>query len=426
LPPQIECATDQDDLGISSECFFVARIASPHCGEILCKCFKAMKDGPGIGAASVKDCLDRLRVDYEGLRSEAEGGSDYVFKVKLTQCPQKPGALEADTTMRHVVMIKDALHEFSGPREQYRFGVVVGTEIGAVPIKLYGMEMYELIMLKMKVRSLDSKVTVLGSMLKVAFGKLYVYTHLDLGKLKDACMWPRITDDPSVLATFLPLVSTGKYEPEIMPSLADERFGEVSLEALRDRVGSEIAARFLAEREAGQLAQFGGPCFDKVVRDTRSKLQHQLTKLLDGFLNKSGKYRATVENVRTLMRTTEEIKARVLNEDQAKDSAVEAVAEAAPAKSALAALAAGPVPGVRVYAYECEEVKERPEHVFDRVEGKAQLYEERCEKEGPSIKEIYARTAWRAVKGKGVLGEVAEFEKLPADVAAYVWAVPGV
>ncbi len=270
--PQIECATDQDDLCLASDCFFVSPVASPHCCEILCKCFKAMKDGPGIGTSAVTDCLDRLRVDCEGLKVEAEALSDYVLKVKFTQYPQKPGALDAYTTMLHVVMLKNTLHEFSDPREQYRFGIVLGTEIGAVPIKMYGMQKHDLIVSKMKVGSLDSKLTGLGSMLKVALGYLYTFTHSDFKKLKDACMWPRITDDPSVLSTFLPRLPAEKYKPEVMPMLGEARLGEVSVEAPRDRVGAEVATRFFMERESGMMAKSGGPCFDKVVRNAQSRV----------------------------------------------------------------------------------------------------------------------------------------------------------
>ncbi len=156
-------------------------------------------------------------------------------------------------------------------------------EVGAVPVKRYATLLNDVILSKLKLRSLAAKVTVPGSMLKVVMGYLYVYNNSDFAKLKDACIWSCITDVPSELGTFLPLLPAGKYEPELMPILGEARFGEMAVETLRDGVGAEVAARFLAERESGHMSEFGGPYLDKVVTDMSSKVQRVLTPVVDCF-----------------------------------------------------------------------------------------------------------------------------------------------
>jgi hypothetical protein len=66
-----------------------------------------------------------------------------------------------------------------------------------------------------------------------------------------------------------------------------------------------------------------------------------LMKILNEFLKNNSKYNAMIEKIKALNREIEKTKAQVLNEPQAKDSALEAVAEAVPAKSVLAPLTAG-------------------------------------------------------------------------------------
>ncbi len=122
-----------------------------------------------------------------------------------------------------------------------------------------------------------------------------------------------------------------------------------------------------------------------------------------------------MKRIELLERRVKEVKAEVLQKPQVKASALEAVAEANPAFSALSALSAGPVVGAGLDVVKTMPVEgeERAEHVVERVGYFALLYEERCEKEAMTIKSIYARTAWRALKVKEVPGEIVEFEKLP-------------
>lgn len=443
---QIECSTAQDGLGTSSECFSVASLGLPHCGEILCKCFKAIKSGPGIGSVAVRDCLERMCIDYAGMATSTH---EWSCKVKLTQFPVER-AEKLYVTSHVLIKLGETLHFHGDGREPYRFKILLDMDVCGVPLKRYATALYDYILGQTKLQSLYAKVTVLGSMTKVISGLIQaVQNKSALDKLKEHCMWPRITDDPNVLATFMPSPAVGNYEPQHMVILRDERFGKILYADLCHRAGVEVVNRFLSEKESARIAEFAGPCFDTAVADTYSNLQSMYRQVVDRLYRNKNKHYELAMKMDAHERKIRELRAEVLGKPVNVDSAIDAMAFVEASSSVLAALSAGAVKGLAVpagvLAADCGGGKgiaspadagtaEAARFVltveYDRplwtLEHDAERFKELRTKSAPDLQSIYARTAWRAVKGKGVPGEVTEFKKLPKDVAVYVWAVPGV
>lgn len=378
--PQIESITKKDaDQRVSSvvnrQVFNACFMTSARTGEIICECFKAARHGTGQDSAAVRACLERLGVECVSDDKPFE----WAYAVSITQFPDitddKCQSFPLDKVYQKVAELLASSADWDQPRH---FKMAVHFSATGSAAKKFSSLLHDVAMYKSKIESRRAKVKVLGWMLKEALGTYATLLHIpsaDIAELRSAFLWPALVQG-SKIYSYMPVLKSldealagedkGAHALLVKYAKFFDEYSESDKIKHRDLAVGEIVERFVVDRRTEQGASASMRVFEEALESAKKSL---------GLVVK--KFGAVLELAEV----------RVLEAERALELAdFEAGLHAGALQfSDASALRERAIASVKpVWACEC-----------------------------------YAKAAWKAVRGKGAVGD-AEWGRLPKDVAKWV------